>query len=505
MCASDPFAIPREATERHRKRLADTVFPAAVWIAVVALALFAPSLLAQAQAPAKGMDPKLLARANSGDAYSQYLVAFAYDKGVGVPKDLAEAAKWYRKAAEGGNPRSMATLGRLYERGLGGLTTDDSQAVNWYRKAAEAGEASAMTNLGSMYAAGLGGLAMDDVEAVKWFRKAAEAGDAGGMTRLGFAYATGRGGLPRDDVQAESWARKAAEFGDAQAMGMLGTMYEAGQGGLAKDDAQAVEWYRKAAEAGDRIGMTYLGDMYMAGRGGLAKDDVQAVSWYRKAAEAGDASGMFKLGAMHIMGRGGLTQDKAQAVSWFTKAAELHDANAQKALAQLTQASIGCIGRDGLSGQLTPVELYRDVASCIDQERYDDGLFLYALAGAYGRFDILRVKDATAHDVVNFLPGMYFKQLDQTKVAAFKDRVKQMSGNDSLKAKYCLDLESMSPPRYFPTYMISHGLAATANALGAPLPGTNPGDNPLVSPFDVPKAWKQAVDESLQCQNAKSQ
>jgi TPR repeat protein len=462
------FAIPGGAMEKGQRLFVSALVLAAILVAVVALALLVDPLQAQAQASSKGMDPDLLARATAGDATSQYLVAFAYQNGVGVPKDLARAAKWYRKAAEAGNRRSMVILGGLYENGLGGLAKDDAQAVVWYRRAAEAG-------------------------------------DARGMTRLGLGYATGWGGLPRDDVQAESWLRKAAEFGESQAMGSLGTMYEAGQGGLAKDDAQAVDWYRKAAEAGDRIGMTFLGDMYAAGRGGLEKDDVQAVNWYRKAAEAGDATGMFKLGAMYMMGRGGLTQDKAQAVSWFQKAAQLHDANAQKALAQLEQANVRCIGRDGVNGQLTPVELYMDVASCIDQEKYEEGLFLYSVAGAYGRFDILRVKDATAHGVVDFLPGMYFKQLDQTKVATFKERVKQISGNDVLKAKYCLDLESVGPPAYFPTYMISHGMAATANALGVSLQGTNPGDNPLVSPFDAPNAWKQAVDEYLQCQSAKSQ
>jgi hypothetical protein len=99
---------------------------------------------------------------------------------------------------------------------------------------------------------------------------------------------------------------------------------------------------------------------------------------------------------------------------------------------------------------------------------------------------------------------MFLKQLDQTKVATFKERVKQMNGNDALKAKYCSDLESMSPPTYFPTYMVSHGMAAYGNAMGVTLAGANPGDNPLVSPFDSPKAWKQAVEEYLQCQETKS-
>jgi len=272
-----------------------------------------------------------------------------------------------------------------------------------------------------------------------------------------------------------------------------------GRGGLAKDDVQAESWWRKAAEAGSGLGMEKLGSMYAVGRGGLAKDDVQALSWFRKAAEAGDATGMRMLGIMYLTGQGGLTQDKAQAVNWLGQAAQRGDAIAKKALDQMEQASVACIGRDNVNSQLTPVELYKDTASCIDKEKYDDGLFLYSLAGAYSRFDILRVKDATAHGVVGFLPGMFFNQLDKTKVAAFQDRVKQMNGNDTLKAKYCLDLGSMSPPGYFPTYMISHGMAAYGNAMGVALAGANPGDNPLVFPFDAPKAWKQAVDNYLQC------
>jgi TPR repeat protein len=442
-------------------QLAKNLVLSTALIAAVIPALLTHLLPAQS-APSKGMDPNLLARANAGDATSQYLVAFAYQNGVGVPKDLAQAAKWYRKAAEAGNRRSMQILGTLYERGLGGLPKDDVQAVSWYRKAAEAGNAHGMGMLGSMYEAGQGGLAKDDAQAVNWYRKAAEAGDATGML-------------------------------------FLGDMYLDGRGGLAKDDAQAEIWWRKAAEAGSGLGMEKLGSMYAVGRGGLEKDDVQALSWFRKAAEAGDASGMTMLGIMYLTGKGGLTQDKAQAVSWLGNAAQLGDANARKVLAQLEQASVACIGRDKVNNQLTPVELYKDTASCIDQQKYDDGLFLYSLAAAYGRFDILRVKDATAHGVVGFLPGMFFKQLDKAKVAAFLDRVKQMNGNDALKAKYCLDLGGMSPPAYFPTYMISHGLVAYGNALGTPLNGTNPGDNPLVSPFDSSTAWKQAVDESLRC------
>ncbi len=39
---------------------------------------------------------------NQGHAIAQSYLGFMYDNGQGVPQDYAEAAKWYRKAAEQG-------------------------------------------------------------------------------------------------------------------------------------------------------------------------------------------------------------------------------------------------------------------------------------------------------------------------------------------------------------------------------------------------------------------
>lgn len=41
------------------------------------------------------------------------MLGFAYELGLGVQKDLAEAVKWYRKAAAAGDPLGKAHLKRL--------------------------------------------------------------------------------------------------------------------------------------------------------------------------------------------------------------------------------------------------------------------------------------------------------------------------------------------------------------------------------------------------------
>lgn len=105
-----------------------------------------------------------------------------YDRGVcyylgkkGVTADLAEAVKWFRKAAELGHAGACNNLGVCYDHGYG-VTSDAAEAMKWYRRAAELGDSDACFNLGICYANGRG-VAKDMTEAAKWYRKAAESGD----------------------------------------------------------------------------------------------------------------------------------------------------------------------------------------------------------------------------------------------------------------------------------------------------------------------------------------
>jgi len=101
-------------------------------------------------------------------------LGFVYREGKGVAQDYAEAAKWWRKAAEKGDAPAQSELGLAYYHGRG-VTVDYSEAVKWYRKAIEQGNAVAMNNLGVCYENG-NGVPRDRTEAVNWYRKAAQAG-----------------------------------------------------------------------------------------------------------------------------------------------------------------------------------------------------------------------------------------------------------------------------------------------------------------------------------------
>lgn len=69
--------------------------------------------------------------AQAGDAESQYTIGIQYEQGQsGYPKDYAEAAKWYRKAAEQGHAGAQLYLGVFLAQGQG-VKPDFVEAYKW--------------------------------------------------------------------------------------------------------------------------------------------------------------------------------------------------------------------------------------------------------------------------------------------------------------------------------------------------------------------------------------
>ena len=108
-------------------------------------------------------------QAERGDATAQCLLGDDYYNGEGVPQDYAEAAKWFRLAAEQGHARAQNNLGVMYDYGSGaGVPQDSKETVKWYRRAAEQGNAGAQYGLGLAYREGRG-VPQDFVQAYAWF------------------------------------------------------------------------------------------------------------------------------------------------------------------------------------------------------------------------------------------------------------------------------------------------------------------------------------------------
>ena len=98
----------------------------------VALALLVGAVGTSAQSANSKPSQSIAAlkkQAANGDAKAQFKLGMDYDNGQGVPKDHAEATRWFRKAAEQGNATAQFNLGVAYEAGGQGVPQDYAEAV----------------------------------------------------------------------------------------------------------------------------------------------------------------------------------------------------------------------------------------------------------------------------------------------------------------------------------------------------------------------------------------
>jgi localization factor PodJL len=158
--------------------------------------------------------PELRAAALAGNPAAEYEIAVRYAEGRGVPQSLAEAARWFERAANRGLAPAQYRLGSLLEKGHG-VKKDADAARRLYLAAAEKGNAKAMHNLAVLYAEGIDG-APDYKTASQWFRKAATRGIADSQFNLGILFARGFG-VEQNLAESYKWFALAAQQGDHDA------------------------------------------------------------------------------------------------------------------------------------------------------------------------------------------------------------------------------------------------------------------------------------------------
>ena len=113
--------------------------------------------------------------AERGDGRAQYLLGCCYNGEYGLPKDPAEAAKWWGLAAANGIADAQYCFGLTCYVGAG-TRKDEAKANEWWKKAAGQGHSGAQYLLGLSYCSGLG-VAKNRPLAIYWLQKSADQGN----------------------------------------------------------------------------------------------------------------------------------------------------------------------------------------------------------------------------------------------------------------------------------------------------------------------------------------
>jgi TPR repeat protein len=180
------------------------------------------------------------ANAERDDVASVVALANCFKNGVGRPKSLLRAKRYFDAAAARGSAAAHLALGQFYRDGRV-VSRDLRQTTDHLSKAAEAGLPAAMVEYGLV----LLRMKEDGRVACDWFERAAEAGERNGVRLLGDCHARAIGGRS-DRSRARKLYRQAALLGDRTALLKLtGHVFK----GIGSDIAAAegCDWASEAA------------------------------------------------------------------------------------------------------------------------------------------------------------------------------------------------------------------------------------------------------------------
>ena len=234
-----------------------------------------------------------------------YHVGRLYHDGIGVERDVREAAQWYAEAAKDDQLHRSPSF--YFYHVLDAMYATRTELVAC-RKAAKKGNGDAEAELGlGLY--NLRRYSRESKESETWIERSAHRGNPLGQWAWGILLEHFRENTDAEEVA--SWYRKSAEQGLPEAQAEMGRYYLGG--GYWQERAAA--WKHPNGEW----------DEFAAGDLGVfifrQPDFRQAVEWLRLAADQGVAHAQFELGDLYYRGDG-VEQDYSASAEWRRRACE---------------------------------------------------------------------------------------------------------------------------------------------------------------------------------------
>jgi TPR repeat protein len=134
-----------------------------------------------------------------------YEIGRLYAKGLGVPRDLLEAARWYKRSADLGYAPAQVAYGNLVRSGVAGAPPNAAGALAYYTRAAEQGNGDAMYAIAQMTELGIA-VPRDPAKAETMYVAAAAHCSGPALFRLAQLRAAGTPTLPKDAEEAMALA-----------------------------------------------------------------------------------------------------------------------------------------------------------------------------------------------------------------------------------------------------------------------------------------------------------
>jgi len=224
-------------------------------------------------------------------------MAWCYQNGKGVEKNIKEAVRWYENAADAGYAASQCNLGLCYERGEG-VEKDIDKALELYRQAAEQGEWDAVCNLAHSYINGIG-VEKDPDKGIELYLEAAGAGFGRALSNLGWHFQNGHS-VEQNEERALEYFQAAVDVEFFAAIPFLAECYRFGKG-TAPDYNRSIELLYVGAEKGDARSQCELGKILLDEGGEVLED---AIAYLKMSAQQDYPEAVYQLAFCYYDGNG---------------------------------------------------------------------------------------------------------------------------------------------------------------------------------------------------------
>lgn len=271
------------------------------------------------------------------DPVADYYLGRLYLYGYGELKNNSLAMRYFTKSAESGYlpaVKLMAKYNLLVAKNL-------EQAARWFKQAANAGDIRAQMYMAAAYLYGVGVKKNLD-SASHYYIDAAKSGDPIAQFALAENFIDSRNS--GNNRLGLIWLNKSAASNNPRALTKLGTLYLNGKL-VSADTTKGMDLLTKAGDQKYIPAMIALGDFY------LSQDNhTQALHWFNKAADLHSTDGYLRLAHAYLQEKSPIYDPKAGFL-WTLKAADEGSFDAKSELANLYQKGIGVAANEPLAKQ----------------------------------------------------------------------------------------------------------------------------------------------------------
>ncbi len=274
-----------------------------------------------------------------GFKMAYWRIAYAYQNGKGVEKDVDKADRYYleaieamKKLAEAGDPEALGNLGSMYSSGSG-VTKNEKIAFDYYLKSANLGYAFIQANLAMMFEYG-SGTDINLEEAIKWYQKSAEKGHPTSLLGLGNMYIEGKG-VEKNISKGLDLIKQAADQNYSRALSKLGYIYFVGE--IVEEDKSIAFEYTKKAVDYDNDNITAIENLaynYKTGSGTPINYNL-AKKYYEKAIyqdESTAGRNYYKIALLYHKGGNGLEKSENEFLKYCKMSDEKNFSDAKELL-----------------------------------------------------------------------------------------------------------------------------------------------------------------------------